>query len=286
LNPDVVLFWFGGNDSFQQNWAAHKGEFHADYLRLVRTFQELPSHPKTLLVRLWVFVDGPVQRTVVDKEILPIIDQIAVETGSVAIDYRKAFEMHPEYFPDGMHPNDTGTLAIGKLFADAVMGALAAQDAGTDGAPPDVARPSGDAAAADVTVVDADGASITADAGQGSVTAGSGGSTSVAGAGGSTAGSGGAAAGGSGGASVGTSGGSATGGSGTVGNADGGRSTTSGEAPGMDATSGCSCRVASRTREPRASLLFVVLAAALGFGRRRRRVAAGARELRGGCGSA
>src|SRR6476619_6276951 len=28
LNPDVVLFWFGGNDSFQQNWSAHKGEFH------------------------------------------------------------------------------------------------------------------------------------------------------------------------------------------------------------------------------------------------------------------
>jgi MYXO-CTERM domain-containing protein len=128
-NPDVVLFWFGGNDSFAGTWSAHKGEFKADYTKLVQTFQALPSHPKTFLVRLWVFVQGPVQQTVIDKEILPIIDQIAAETGSVLIDYRKAFQNHPEYFPDGMHPNDNGTLAIGKLFADSVTAALSAAPA-------------------------------------------------------------------------------------------------------------------------------------------------------------
>ena len=133
LNPNVVLFWFGGNDSFQGTWDAHKGEFKADYTSLIRTFQALPTHPKTLLVRLWTFVDGPVQRSVLDKEILPLIDQIAVDTGSELIDYRKAFENHPEYFPDGMHPNDTGTAQIGKLFADAVTTALTAT-AGSGGA--------------------------------------------------------------------------------------------------------------------------------------------------------
>ena len=131
-SPDVVLFWFGGNDSFQGTWDAHKGEFKADYTSLIRSFQALPTHPKTLLVRLWVFVDGPVQRSVLDKEILPLIDQIAVDTGSELIDYRKAFEGHAEYFPDGMHPNDTGTAQIGKLFADAVTTALAAS-AGSGG---------------------------------------------------------------------------------------------------------------------------------------------------------
>ena len=77
-NPDVVLFWFGGNDSFKDVWDAHKGEFKADYTSLVRAFQALPSHPKTLLVRLWVFVNTPVQKTVLDQEILPIIDQMAI----------------------------------------------------------------------------------------------------------------------------------------------------------------------------------------------------------------
>jgi lysophospholipase L1-like esterase len=136
-NPDVVLFWFGGNDSFKGTWDAHKGEFKADYTSLVRAFQALPSHPKTLLVRLWVFVNTPVQQTVIDQEILPIIDQMAVDTNSTLIDYRKAFEMHPEYFPDGMHPNDTGTLAIGKLFADSVTSALLEMGTQDGGAPLD-----------------------------------------------------------------------------------------------------------------------------------------------------
>src|ERR1700733_2303568 len=35
-NPDVVLFWFGGNDSFKGTWDAHKGEFQADYTKLVQ----------------------------------------------------------------------------------------------------------------------------------------------------------------------------------------------------------------------------------------------------------
>src|SRR5260370_14733014 len=124
LNPDIVLFWFGGNDSFKGEWDQYKGQFKADYTSMVKQFQNLPSHPKTFLIRLWVFVQAPVQQAVIDKEILPIIDQIGAETGSVLIDYPKAFSMHPEYFPDGMHPNDTGTLAIGKLFADSVTQAL------------------------------------------------------------------------------------------------------------------------------------------------------------------
>ena len=153
LNPDIVLFWFGGNDSFAGTWEAHKTEFKADYTSLVHAFQALPSHPKTFLVRLWVFVDTPVRRTVIDQEILPIIDQIGAETGSTLIDYRAAFAMHPEYFPDGMHPNDTGTLAIGKLFADVVTKTLAAggTDAGigVDGATGVDAAGSGSDGAAD-----------------------------------------------------------------------------------------------------------------------------------------
>jgi MYXO-CTERM domain-containing protein len=171
-NPDVVLFWFGGNDSFAGTWSAHKGEFKADYTKLVQTFQALPSHPKTFLVRLWVFVQAPVQQPVIDKEILPIIDQIAADTGSVLIDYRKAFEMHREYFPDGMHPNDTGTLAIGKLFADSVTAALSAApaDAGatSDGSAPDASSGLPDAAVAETAT-----ATDTSSAATGGTTGGS-----------------------------------------------------------------------------------------------------------------
>ena len=163
MNPDIVLFWFGGNDSFKATWDVHMGEFQADYTNLVRTFQALPSHPKTFLVRLWAFVNTPVQQTVIAQQILPLIDAIAASTGSTLIDYKKAFENHPEYFPDGMHPNDTGTLAIGKFFADSVTTALAngVADGGTDGGP-------SDAAASQEATSDADGtgfdAALAADA--------------------------------------------------------------------------------------------------------------------------
>lgn len=197
FNPDIVLFWFGGNDSFAGTWDAHKGEFEADYTALIKAFQALPSHPKTFLVRLWVFVNTPTQQTVIDKEILPIIDKIGADTGSYLIDYRKAFQNHPEYFPDGMHPNNTGTLAIGKLFADSVTMALSA--AGGDGGSDAAALPDAggsetsagsDAVSNDVPVTMGSGGAA---GGTGGVTgAGTGGATvATGGASGSSTGSGG-----------------------------------------------------------------------------------------------
>src|SRR6185503_2838478 len=94
FNPDVVLFWFGGNDSWADTWPAHKGEFQADYTGLVRAFQALPTHPKTFLIRLWVFKEGPAQKTVLDQEILPMIAKIGVDTNSTVIDYRTFIEPH------------------------------------------------------------------------------------------------------------------------------------------------------------------------------------------------
>jgi sialate O-acetylesterase len=126
FNPDVVLFWFGGVETWKDIWPAHKGDFQADYTSLVRTFQALPTHPKTFLIRLWVFKEGPSQRAVLDQEIIPTIDRVAADTSSTVIDYRKFIEGHPEWFPDGMHASDTGTAIIGKFFAEQVTAALKA----------------------------------------------------------------------------------------------------------------------------------------------------------------
>jgi GDSL-like Lipase/Acylhydrolase family len=126
FKPDVVLFWFGGVETWKDIWPAHKGEFQADYTSLVQTFQALPSRPKTFLIRLWIFKEGPVQKSVLDREVIPIIDKVAAETNSTVIDYRKLIERHPEWFPDGMHANDTGTAIIGKFFAEQVTAAAKA----------------------------------------------------------------------------------------------------------------------------------------------------------------
>jgi hypothetical protein len=96
-----------------------------------------------------------VRRNILDMEILPIIDTIAAETGSFMIDYRNEFASHPDYFPDKMHFNDTGTLAIGRFFANNVTTALVASaaDGGAmgDGGTADIAAPAMTDAAVDPT---------------------------------------------------------------------------------------------------------------------------------------
>lgn len=185
LNPDIVLFWFGGNDSFAGTWENNKASFKPDYTAMVKAFQALPTKPKTFLVRLWVNAGAPVRRDVLDKEILPIINEIAVETGSTVIDYRTLIEANPGFLPDGMHPSNAATKVIGKLFADTVTMTLA--QGGPDGGvlpeagSGDVVAPAMDTAAADV----------------GPISMGTGGSGSG---GASGSGSGGASGGGSGGA--------------------------------------------------------------------------------------
>ncbi|HTM45613.1 MAG TPA: GDSL-type esterase/lipase family protein [Polyangiaceae bacterium] len=130
-NPDIVLFWFGGNDSWVDVWTTHSAEFKPDYKSIVQQFQALPSHPKIFLIRLWVFKDGPAQLSVLDQEILPQIDQIGTETNSTVIDYKTFILPHPEWFDDGMHANDTGTVFIGQFFADQINAVLnASADAG------------------------------------------------------------------------------------------------------------------------------------------------------------
>ncbi|HET6281274.1 MAG TPA: GDSL-type esterase/lipase family protein [Polyangia bacterium] len=245
-NPDIVLFWFGGNDSFAGTWNAHKAEFKADYTAMVKAFQDLPTKPKTFLVRLWVFPGGPVQQNVLDKEILPIIAEIGMETNSTVIDYRKLVETHREWFPDGMHPNDMGTLQIGKLFADTVMMTLngAGADGGAGGGSggasgADAAADTGPSAT-DVAVAETPPASTG--------TGGSGGSPPPASTGGTTGG-------GSGGATPPSTG---TGGA-------------AGSAPGATGSSG-GCRIggASDSGSAPAVLLFAALAL-LVVGRRRTR---------------
>jgi hypothetical protein len=91
--PDIAVFWFGGNDA------------------------------KPLVIH---DVEG-IPKIVLENEVLPkiaMIAMIAAHTNSVIINYHDAFISHPEFFPDGVHPNDAGRAAIGKFVADIITSAL------------------------------------------------------------------------------------------------------------------------------------------------------------------
>src|SRR6266404_815581 len=126
FQPDIAVFWFGGNDAKPQNWV-HKDEFVGDYEDMLHMFQALPTHPLLFVFKSMVIRDpngSGIPKTVLEMEVFPKIEQIVAETGSILVNYHDAFITHPEYFPDGVHPNDAGTLAIGKFMADIIRTAL------------------------------------------------------------------------------------------------------------------------------------------------------------------
>jgi len=181
--PDVAIFWFGGNDAKAQNWTTHKDEFIPNYETTLRRFQAQPQKPKLLIFKSMVIhdVEG-IPKTVLEMEVLPKIDIISADTGAFVVPYHDTFIVHPEYFPDGVHPNNAGTLAIGKFLADLVLKALSTPAA------PDGGTPTDGGAAGMSGATDAGGAAGGGAAGvSGSGTAGSTGASGDSGAG--TAGS-------------------------------------------------------------------------------------------------
>jgi acyl-CoA thioesterase I len=159
--PDVAIIWFGGNDAKPENWTTHKGEFLGDYEAMIHMFQALPSHPRTYVILSLLTRDTEgIPKAVVDDEVIPLVRQAAAETGSGVVDVHDELADHPEYFPDGIHPNDTGTVAVAKLVY-AVISAPA--DAGADAAGGDAAAEAAPAAT-DASAGDVGGADATSSA--------------------------------------------------------------------------------------------------------------------------
>jgi lysophospholipase L1-like esterase len=83
-------------------------------MTLIREIQKIKTHPQIFLVNpppLFeneFYLDGPS----LSEGVIPRIEQIADEQGFSVIDVYSAMEGHPEYFFDGVHPNDEGATVI------------------------------------------------------------------------------------------------------------------------------------------------------------------------------
>jgi lysophospholipase L1-like esterase len=155
--PDVVVDWLGGADSKVENWEPHKAEFLTDYVALIRYFQELPSHPRTIvLVSVALRDQDGVRKTVVENEINPLQRKGAADTGSAVVEVGMAVAGHPEYFADGVHLKAVGYEAVAKAVQAVILAAPV--DAGVApvadaGVPPDAAPAPDASAPADMAVV-------------------------------------------------------------------------------------------------------------------------------------
>lgn len=120
LNPQILIIALGNNDSSARRWNVLKGEFKSDYLDMIKEFRRGGKDPIIYLC-IPAPLFGPskaAQDAVVVNELAPIIREIAHETGAYVIDLHQPLVNAGKYFPDDVHPNDSGALLIARVIYD------------------------------------------------------------------------------------------------------------------------------------------------------------------------
>lgn len=122
FQPDWVFIKLGTNDSKLVN-RFFLNEYVQDYKNLVFSFQQLPNHPRVvLLLPTPVFSTDTIGITasVLREKILPMVRQVAYETGSEVINLYNLLIESPQLFPDQVHPSAAGATLIAKRIYDLI----------------------------------------------------------------------------------------------------------------------------------------------------------------------
>jgi acyl-CoA thioesterase I len=110
FQPNIVIIMLGTNDA-QPSLLQYNASLSDNYKTLVATFQTLTSKPK-----IWIVLPPPIFDSQSGKiwpeyfglTVIGSIEQAANQTGLPTIDVYSALATHPDYFPDGVHPNGAG----------------------------------------------------------------------------------------------------------------------------------------------------------------------------------
>lgn len=120
---DIFVIMLGTNDSKPYNWNAES--YRTELEAFVRSYMELPNAPQIYLMtppKAFVVdgaekVDYDIQDDVICNEIVPIVKEVAKLLGVNLIDMYAETENHPEWFPDGVHPDADGNVEFAKIVA-------------------------------------------------------------------------------------------------------------------------------------------------------------------------
>jgi MYXO-CTERM domain-containing protein len=122
-----VIIMLGTNDSKSYNWmsgtSTRAQQFVTDCGAMVDHFASLSTHPLVYLAlppRAFANTYG-ISGTIIHDQLLPLIKQVAAAKGVPIIDVDTPTASHPELFPDGVHPNDTGYALVAQVMHDALL---------------------------------------------------------------------------------------------------------------------------------------------------------------------
>ena len=115
-----VIVILGANDSKPYNWdqQGKPAQYLKDYQALVDHFAGLASKPVVYVAYPLATGNNPcceIRGDVIHDQELPLIKQLAMEKHLPIIDLNTATTNHPEYFGDGVHPNDAGYVVMANL---------------------------------------------------------------------------------------------------------------------------------------------------------------------------
>jgi lysophospholipase L1-like esterase len=119
-NPDIVVLMLGTNDTKSHNW--DPAIFRKDYSKIVESYQQLPSHPRIVLVapiRIFLRMNIPLLGVIpltMEEGVRPAIREIAEEKSLSLIDLKDLFT-DSTYMMDGVHPQREGA----KMLAEAIF---------------------------------------------------------------------------------------------------------------------------------------------------------------------
>lgn len=121
--PDIVTIKLGTNDSrlpYRTDIADH---FVADYKELIRSFRELPSHPRIiLLLPVASYLTDTTRQTdaAIVQQILPRIRQVAYDEKLELIDLHSFTLQKDSLYPDQLHPNREGASLIAQRVYETI----------------------------------------------------------------------------------------------------------------------------------------------------------------------
>lgn len=137
-----VIIMLGTNDSKPFNWAPsgkpkNDQQFLTDYRAMVEHFLGLTPKPVVFLALPLATGTSPccsIDGKVIHDEIIPLIKQLATEKHLPTIDLNTPTTGHPEYFGDGVHPNDATYAKVAQWMKDGLLQDLGASGTGGGGA--------------------------------------------------------------------------------------------------------------------------------------------------------
>lgn len=122
FQPQVVVIMLGTNDA-RTNIYPNSENLEANFEMLIDSFRSVQSHPQII-----VALPPPIYNNTLGlspsnlvQGVIPRLEQETKALNVATIDVYSPLLNHPEFFPDGVHPNGAGAEEIAQIVFNAVV---------------------------------------------------------------------------------------------------------------------------------------------------------------------